>query len=230
MYDRNASSELIQAIAELDENATLAMVQSRLAAGDDPFQIMGDCQAGLRQVGLRYEQRRYYLSGLIMASEIFREVLELLQPRLRPRTAGQTVGRILIGTVQGDIHDIGKNMASMLLTSHGFTVIDLGVDVPATEFVARTLEATPDIVGLSCLLSSAYESMKTTVALLKAETTRPDWTLPIVIGGGMLDEHVFRYVGADHFVTDAMDGVRLCLRLTADRHRRASPEAAGTPS
>lgn len=217
MSDQNPMSDLILAITELDEEGALALVQARLAAGEDPFQIVAACQAGLREVGERYEQRQYFLSGLIMAGEIFREVIELLRPALENRTADQMAGRILLGTVQGDIHDIGKNMLGMLLTSHGFAVIDLGVDVAPDEFVRRTIEVTPDVVCLSCLLSSAYESMRATVALLRAEASRRNWSLPIMIGGGLMDDHVLRYVGADHWAADAMDGVRLCLRLAARR-------------
>jgi len=120
---------------------------------------------------------------------------------------------VLLGTVQGDIHDIGKNMLAMLLTTHGLAVIDLGVDVPAVEFLRQTLEERPDVVCLSCLISSSHETMRTTVALLKAELRQRGLALPIMIGGGLIDEHVFRYVDADYWAGDAMDGVRLCLRL-----------------
>lgn len=209
--------DLVTAITELDEQGALSLVQSRLQAGDDPFAIMAACEAGMRHVGERYEERLYYLSGLIMAGEIFREAVELLRPALETRAVAQSAGRILLGTVQGDIHDIGKNMLSMLLTSHGFVVIDLGVDVPPEVFVQRAITEQPDVVCLSCLISSAFESMRVTVDLLKTHRAAEHVYLPILIGGGTIDEHLVRYIGADHWAVDAMDGVRLCHRLVAER-------------
>lgn len=215
MSDDTLSAKLVRAITDLDETQALALVETRLKTGEDPFEIVAACQAGLRRVGELYEARQYYLSGLIMAGEIFREIVELLRPVLEQRAAEPAAGRILLGTVQGDIHDIGKNMLGMLLTSHGFAVTDLGVDVPAAEFLRLTLELRPDIVCLSSLITSAHESMRETVALLKSELARRDLKVPIMIGGGLMDQHVFRYVGADYWATDAMDGVRLCRQLTA---------------
>ena len=213
MSDPTLSTQLIGAITELDEVTALALVEARLAAGDDPFEIVEACQAGLRRVGELYEARQYFLSGLIMAGEIIREVVELLRPALEQRATEPMAGRILLGTVQGDIHDIGKNMLGMLLTSHGFAVTDLGVDVAAADFLRAALEGQPDVVCLSGLISSAHDSMRTTVALLKAELGQRDLRVPIMIGGGLMDEHVFRYVGADYWAMDAMDGVRLCRQL-----------------
>lgn len=222
MSDDTLSAELVRAITDLDETGALALVETRLAANGDPFEIVAACQTGLRQVGELYEARQYYLSGLIMAGEIFREIFELLRPALERRAAEPAAGRILLGTVQGDIHDIGKNMLGMLLTSHGFAVTDLGVDVPAAEFARWTLELNPDVVCLSSLITSAHDSMRVTVALLKAELGRRGLAVPILIGGGLMDEHVFRYVGADYWATDAMDGVRLCRQLTAAGRRQAA--------
>ncbi|MBL8096444.1 MAG: cobalamin-dependent protein [Anaerolineales bacterium] len=221
MSPEHAMPELVTAITELDEQGALSLVQSRLEAGDDPFAIMAACEAGMRKVGERYEERLYYLSGLIMAGEIFREVVEMLRPALEQRPSSPSAGRILLGTVQGDIHDIGKNMLGMLLTTHGFNVTDLGVDVPPEIFVARAIAEQPDVVCLSCLISSAYESMRITVEQLKEKRTAARMHLPILIGGGMIDAHLVRYIGADHWAVDAMDGVRLCHRLVAERALRS---------
>ncbi|MBI3176668.1 MAG: cobalamin B12-binding domain-containing protein, partial [Chloroflexi bacterium] len=119
--------------------------------------------------------------------------------------------------VQGDIHDIGKNLVSMLLTCYGFMVTDLGVNVPPAEFVARVSEVPPDVVGLSGLLTTSYEAMRETIALLRAEAQLKHLSLPIIIGGGMINDEVCRYVGADHWALDAMTGVRLCQQLTSGR-------------
>ena len=205
-------------IGELDEDGVLATVRACLAAGEDPAEVIATCEEGMRIVGERYEQREYYLSGLIMAGEIFREVLELARPALQASLAGDSSGRILIGTVQGDIHDIGKTILQIALRSYGFTVEDLGVDVPPALFVERVAAWQPDIVGLSGLLSTGFESMRETVRLLReraSETAHPP--VPVIIGGGLINERVRGFVGADYWCGDALEGVRLCQRLMAER-------------
>jgi 5-methyltetrahydrofolate--homocysteine methyltransferase len=205
--------QLIQLLADLEEDAVLQLVQQRITHGDDPLQIIEDCNEGMRQVGQRYERGEFFVSGLIMSGEIFREVVELVQPLLETRANRQSSGCVLVGTVAGDIHDIGKNMVGMLLACHGFTVIDLGVDVPPAKFAAKAIEVKPDVVGLSGLITASFDGMKTTVETLRAQAQEHRCSFHIIIGGGMLDEQVCRYVGADYWVTNAMDGVRLCQRL-----------------
>ena len=209
--------ELIRKITDLEELEVLALVQTRLEGNDDPLTIVEDCQEGLRQVGERYERREYYLSGLIMAGEIFREVMELLSPIIEIKFTGHETGTILLGTVEGDIHDIGKNNLSLLLTSYGFTVYDLGVDVPAGEFLSKAIELRPDIIGLSGLITSSFESMRETVRLLHASEDAQVAATPIILGGNQLNEQVCQYVGANAWVTDAMTGVRLCQSILANR-------------
>ncbi len=211
MSHTEPSADLITAITGLQEEAALALVRQRLDAGDDPLLIIKDCQEGLRQVGLLFEQQQYYLSGLIMAGEIFRQVMELVQPAVERQVSGEASGRILLGTVEGDIHDLGKNIVSVLLGCHNFAVRDLGVDVPPTTFAEQAAEFQPHVVGLSGLVASAYEAMRETVALLRKQ----GYEGPIVIGGGQLSETVCQYVGADYWTTDAVVGVDLCSRLIA---------------
>jgi methanogenic corrinoid protein MtbC1 len=215
MKSTKARDQLIGLLADLDEEAVLQLVRQRLAAGDDPLQIIEDSNEGLRQVGVRYEQGEFFVSGLIMSGEIFREVVELVQPLLERQANGQSAGTILVGTVSGDIHDIGKNIAGMLLACHGFAVIDLGVDVPPAVFAAKAIEIQPDVVGLSGLITASFEAMKATITALRAEAQAQHCSFPIVVGGGMIDEQICRYVGADYWVNNAMDGVRLCQRLLA---------------
>ncbi|MCA9919778.1 MAG: cobalamin-dependent protein [Anaerolineales bacterium] len=206
---------LIAHVADLNEKEALALVQERVAHGHDPLAIIEDCQEGLRQVGERYERQEYYLSGLIMAGEIFREVMEMVQPIIVEQFTGKETGTILIGTVRGDIHDIGKNNLSMLLTCYGFSVHDLGVDVPPSEFLLQAMQVRPDIIGLSGLLTTSYDAMKETIDLLRM-TGDPEVTrIPIIIGGNQLNEQVRQYVGADYWLNDAMSGVRLCQQLLA---------------
>jgi len=205
---------LTELLADLEEDAVLQVVRQRIAAGDDPLQIIQDCNAGMRLVGERYEEGRYFLSGLIMAGEIFREVMELMQPVLEGQAAKQSSGRILLGTVQGDIHDIGKDMVGLLLTCYGFTVIDLGVDVAPAEFARQVSLHEPDVVGLSGVLTASHAAMRETVEALRALGRQTERGVPIVIGGGMIDDQICRFVGADYWVGDAMSGVLLCQMLT----------------
>ncbi|MCB8944482.1 MAG: cobalamin B12-binding domain-containing protein [Ardenticatenaceae bacterium] len=204
---------LIAHIADLNENEVLSLVETRIARGHDPLRIIEDCQEGLRQVGERYERQEYYLAGLIMAGEIFREVMEIVQPKIEAQFTGNETGTILLGTVKGDIHDIGKNNLSMLLTCYGFSVQDLGVDVPPSEFLLQAMQTQPDIIGLSGLLTSSYDAMKETVDLIRMSGDTAVTTIPIIIGGNQLNEQVCQYVGADFWVNDAMAGVRLCQSL-----------------
>ncbi len=212
---KNYNRSLTELLDDLEEEAVLEIVQTRIAAGSDLMQILEECNQGMQIVGKRYEEGKYYIAGLIMSGEIFREVVELIQPLLIKSTDKKSSGRILVGTVSGDIHDIGKNMLGMLLACHGFTVIDLGVDVPPSEFAAKAVEYKPDIVGLSGLITASFDMMKETVAMLRAEAAKNHLYFPILIGGGMIDEQVSQYVGADYWLKDAMAGVRLCQDLLA---------------
>jgi methanogenic corrinoid protein MtbC1 len=215
MSNTDTSAILIAAIADLQEETALALVRQRLNAGDDPLLVIEDCQEGMRQVGLRYERNEYFLAGLIMAGEIFSQVMELLEPVIERQVSGQASGRILLGTVEGDIHDLGKNMVNMLLSCHNFVVHDLGVNVSPTVFAEQAAQIQPHIVGLSGLLTSSYDAMRETVALLQAQ----GYQGPVIIGGGQLNEKVCQYVGADHWTTDAATGVELCQQLMSGHVR-----------
>jgi methylmalonyl-CoA mutase cobalamin-binding domain/chain len=213
----NLNNQLAQLVANLEEDAVLELVDSRMKAGENPLQIIAECNEGMREVGLRYEKGEYFVAGLIMSGEIFREVVERVQPLLEQQTGGKSSGRVLVGTVSGDIHDIGKNMFGMLLTCHGFEVIDLGVDVPPDVFATKVTEAKPDVVGLSGLITASFEMMKETVTALRKEAKEYGLSFPIIIGGGMIDGQICQYVGADYWMPDAMAGVRLCEELLKDK-------------
>jgi len=209
------------AVADLDEKTVLRLVKDALAAGENSVDIVHAVQAGMRTVGERYEQQDIYLAGLIMAGEIFRSVMELAQPglenELEKELVGSASGRVLLGTVAGDIHDIGKNMAALAFRMFGFTVKDLGVNVPPERFLEAAGEFKPDIVGLSGLLSVAFTAMRDTVALLRENASEQSGTPVFVIGGGTIDEYVAGYVGADLWTNDAMEGVRLCQSILENR-------------
>ncbi len=215
--DDNKRAKLIAHIADLAEDEALALVRQRLAEDDDPLDIIQDAQQGMRQVGERYEQELYYIAGRIMAGEIFQEITALTLPLVEAQRQGKVSGTVLIGTVQGDIHDLGKNIVTLLLRCHGFNVHDLGVDVPPDRFLSHTLELRPDIVGLSGLLTTSYTSLKETVALLQRETQ--PWPHPpvTIIGGNQLDAQVWEYVGADYWCNEASRGIAICQKVIRDR-------------
>jgi dimethylamine corrinoid protein len=212
--------ELRVALIELDEQRTLELTNRLLAQGRvSPMSILNTCQQALKVVGERYERQEYFISGLIMAGELFKEVLDLVQPpqeQTDPGAVGATqAGTVLLGTVAGDIHDIGKNMFSTSLRGFEFKVIDLGVDVAPERFLAEAEQSRPDVVCLSGLIMLAFEAMKATVELLRGQETRLGYRPPIVLGGSIIDGRVCQYAGADSWSTDAMEGVRICQDLVA---------------
>jgi methanogenic corrinoid protein MtbC1 len=207
---QTAREFLINSIGDLKEDIVYELVMKRINSGDDPLNIIDDCQRGMRLVGERYEQGQYYIAGLIMAGEIFSQVMSKVQPLLKERTLEEKNGCILLGTVKDDIHDLGKNIVSILLRCHGFTVYDLGVDVPPAKFLEEFNEIQPDIVGLSGLLTSSYDKMKETISLLKNND------VPVVIGGGQVNEQIARLVGTQYWCNDAVVGVRICQRLISN--------------
>jgi methanogenic corrinoid protein MtbC1 len=212
--ERPSTAELCltETLADLKEDEALKIVRQRMERGDDPMQIVADCRAGMREVGERYAQQRYYLAALILAGDILRQITEIVLPAVEVKYSGQCSGRVLIGTVQGDIHDLGKNMVTMLLRSYGFSVLDLGVDVPPEKFVEEARVFKPHLIGLSGLITAVYASMRETVSALRAMMAEDGNAIPIVVGG-QVDEQVCSHVGADYWTTDAMEGVRLCQRL-----------------
>ena len=217
MNPSNPNNQLAMLVANLEEDAVLELVQQRLDAGDDPLKIIDEVNEGMREVGQRYEDGKYFIAGLIMSGEIFREVVELAQPLLEKNVSGNLSGRVLVGTVAGDIHDLGKNILGMLLSCHGFEVIDLGVDVPPEVFGREVVETKPDFVGLSGLITASYEKMKETVLILRDESHKHNLSFPIIIGGGFIDDQICEYVEADYWMPDAMAGVRLCEKLVGEK-------------
>jgi len=205
-------------MAELQEEATLERVRQCLAEGVDPLTIIDLCHKGMVQVGEYYEQGRYFISGLIMAGEIMGQVGQLVFPLLENKTTHGDAGSIVLGTVEGDIHFIGKDIFKVLVRAHGFAVHDLGVDVPPSRFLAAIHEFKPDIVGLSCLISSTYKSMRETIAHLR-EDIPPALSPRAYIIGGRVNELVCEDVKADYWTDDGMKGVRLCQKIMGEKIR-----------
>ncbi len=209
-----AIDTLANALVELDEEGTLGIAREILAEGNTPtLTLISACQQAMRVVGERYERQEYYLAGLILAGELFKEVLELVEPQDdAPRHVG-TAGTILLATVKGDIHDIGKNLFASTLRGYGFEVVDLGVDVPKEAIAEAVNTFRPDVVCLSGLITTAFQSMKATVDLVRAQVPKGMTAPPVVLGGGTVDDQICRYAGADSWSSDAIEGVRICLRL-----------------
>lgn len=209
MHTKTGRSRLVSAIADLNEDLAVKLVKEFLETKTDPSLLADECQEGLRLVGERYERQIYYLSGLVMAGEIFREITDIIISSTPCRESGKKSGKILLGTVAGDIHDLGKNMVKSLLTSHNFSVIDLGVDIAPEEFLKQTKETGPDIIGLSGLITHAYDSMRQTVSLLRQEGCRQ----PVIIGGSLLNDEVLKYTGANFWVNNASSGLKICQNI-----------------
>lgn len=194
------------ALADLNEDRVLQLVQDAIAAAAPALEVLQACQDGMIEVGKRFERQNYFVSDLMMSGEIFKQVSAMLAPELT--SAGlQTAGKIVFGTVKGDIHDIGKDIVVTLLKSARLEVIDLGVDVPPEKFIAALQQSGATILGLSGLLTLAFDSMKATVEALRAAGLRR--RVRVMIGGGPVDANVCRIVGADDWGADAQRAVRL---------------------
>jgi methanogenic corrinoid protein MtbC1 len=205
-------------MAELQEEAVLERVRQCLAEGVDPLTIIDLCHRGMIQVGEYYEQGRYFISGLIMAGEIMGQVGQTVFPLLESKITHGDAGSIVLGTVEGDIHFIGKDIFKVLVRAHGFAVHDLGVDVAPPRFLAAIHEFKPAIVGLSCLISSAYKSMKEIIAYLRGSVP-PSLTPRAYIIGGRVTELLCEDVRADYWTDDGMKGVRLCQKIIGEEIR-----------
>lgn len=192
-------SEIPGLISDLLEDETLEAVRKCLKSGQEPMSIVDDLREGLRIVGERFESKEYFLPDLIMSAEIFKGSVEIIEPHL---TSSQYEGRgcIVMGTVKGDVHDIGKNIVTTILRCSGYEVHDIGVDQPPEAFVDKVRETGSKLVGLSGLLTIAFDSMKETVEAFVEAGIRND--VKIVIGGGPVNESVVSYTGADGFGKD----------------------------
>jgi 5-methyltetrahydrofolate--homocysteine methyltransferase len=194
-------------MADLKEKEALEIAHDRLNAGDDPHSILDDARRAMEIVGERFANSEYFIPDLVYSAEIVKQITEMVKPKLTKAAEVKHLGRFVIGTVAGDIHDIGKDIVAFMLDVNGFDVYDLGVDVPAKEFVEKIKEVKPEIVGLSGFLTLAFDSIKETVEAIKAAGLRDK--VKIMIGGGQIDEAVRNYTGADAYRPDAMAAVSL---------------------
>ena len=199
-----STTDLARALGDLQEDEVVAGVGERIAAGDDPTAILADVQRGMEIVGKRFEDGEYYLSELLYAADIFKQVNEPLAEKLASRET-EKLATMVLGTVKNDIHEFGKDIVATILRSNGVEVVDLGMDVDYEAFVAAVREHHPQFVGMSCLLTTVFDDMKNTIAALEDAGLRDG--VQTYIGGGPVDESLVEYVGADLYCRTAQDAV-----------------------
>jgi methanogenic corrinoid protein MtbC1 len=199
--------QLVHAIADMREEEALELVREMVEGGTDPLVILDAVKQAMAIVGQRYEEGPYFLPELMLSGEMLNQVTEILKPALAKLPEVKREGKVLMGTVEGDIHDIGKNIVTFMLDVNGFEVLDLGVDVPPQKYVEAIGDFEPQVVGLSGFLTLAFDTMKETVDAIKAAGLRDQ--VKIMVGGGQMDEQVRAYTGADAYGRDAMAAVNL---------------------
>jgi methanogenic corrinoid protein MtbC1 len=204
------AGDLVNTLASLKEQEVIKIVKDRLSAGEEPLKILGDARKAMEIVGKRFADGQYFIPDLVYSGEILKAVTELVKPKLAKEAESKKLGKIVFGTVAGDIHDIGKDIVVFMLDVNGFEVFDLGVDVPAQKFVDKIKESGAPIVGLSGFLTLAFDSMKQTVQAIKDAGLRDK--VKVMIGGGQMSDEIKKYTGADAYGKDAMAGVSLAKK------------------
>ena len=203
--------DFVNEIVELNEINVNELVKKRLENNEDPLKIMDDVRKAMKIIGDKFSNKEYFLPELIMSGEILRQIFEAIGPKLKDTQNSEKIkGKVLLGTVAGDIHAIGKDVVKFMLDANGFDVLDLGVDVPAEKFIENLKEFKPDVLALSGFLTLAFDSMKEIIEKLKNAGLREN--LKIMIGGGTVDERIVEYVGADAYGQSAVDAVNLATK------------------
>lgn len=206
-------AQLSAFIGDLDEDRALGYTRQLILDGEDPLKIIEFANKGVVEVGIKYENGIYFISGLVMAGEIMAQISEMVLPLTMGKTFGRPHGRVLVGTVEGDIHYIGKDIFKAFLSSHGFSVHDLGVDVTKEQFLDGVKKYKPDIVGFSCMLSSCVDRLTVIIAYLRAHLQNGNGPKAYLAGGRVMGERVRKEIGADWAVSDSLEGVRLCEKI-----------------
>ncbi|SJZ70571.1 cobalamin B12-binding domain-containing protein [Selenihalanaerobacter shriftii] len=204
------SGNLVELMADLREDEALDLIKSQIEDGINPREILDDCKKAMEVIGNRFEEGEYFLPELMMSGEMLNDIMKVLKPHLEEEEDGEKLGTIVLGTVQGDIHDIGKDIVAFMLDINGFEVHDIGVDAPIQKFIDKIEEVDPDIVALSGFLTTVFDKMKETIDTIKAEGLRDN--VKIMIGGGPIDDQIRKYTGADAFGDDAMEAVALAKK------------------
>lgn len=205
--------ELAQSLRDLDEKKVYDLVEERIKKNVPAMEIVQSCNDGMVAIGEFFSTGKYFISQLIFSAEILKTVMKRLEPLLQGVKSGPSAGKVVIGTVKGDIHDIGKNIVITLLRSSGFEVTDLGVDVPAEKFIAALKETGARVLGMSALLNFTYPEMKYVVEEVAKAGLRD--RVKIIIGGTPVNEQVQQFTGADYYAGDAIAGVNICKKIYA---------------
>ncbi|HMK75322.1 MAG TPA: cobalamin-dependent protein [Thermodesulfobacteriota bacterium] len=204
---KKTAKDLVKTLADLREEEALKIVEDRLKAGEDPLKILDDARRALEIVGKRFSDCQYFIPDLVYSGEILKKITDMVKPKITKGREAKRLGKVVVGTVAGDIHDIGKDIVVFMLDVNGFEVFDLGIDVPAEKFVDKIKETGSKVVGLSGFLTLAFQSMKDTVEAIKKAGLRDK--VKIMIGGGQIDDQVKTFTEADAYGKDAMEGVKL---------------------
>jgi methanogenic corrinoid protein MtbC1 len=205
--------DLSTAIVELARDDVPGMIEGKLEAGEGALAILAECRDGMTRVGERFQAGDYYLAELLIAAEIFKTAVTRIEPHLPAVGRDRPRGKVVLATLRGDIHDLGKNILATLLRAHAFEVHDLGVNVEAAELVEKVREIRPDFVGFSVLITTAFPSMQQAQQLLEEAGLRD--SLRLMIGGGVTTPEVEKWVGADFQTLDAAEGVAYCVENAA---------------
>jgi 5-methyltetrahydrofolate--homocysteine methyltransferase len=201
------TDDLVALISELKQKEAIEMAERRLKSGEDPLKILDDGKKAMQIVGRRFSEGTYFIPDLVFSGKILEQIAERVKPGLAQASHTGKLGKIVLGTVAGDLHDIGKNLVTFMLDVNGFAVYDLGIDVKPQIFVDKIREVQPRIVGMSGFLTSVYQAMKDTVDAIAAAGLRNE--VKIMIGGGVMDEEIRKFAGADAYGQDAMAAVNL---------------------
>jgi methanogenic corrinoid protein MtbC1 len=207
--------EMALAIVELERDKALSLAESRSKKGESPLQILEECRHGMSIIGERYQKGEYFLAELMLSADIFKEVTAILEPQLAKVRPPKPAGKIVLATLKGDIHDLGKNLFGSLVKIRGFEVYDLGVDVAPARVVEKVKEVKPNFLGFSALITTAFTCMKEATEMLDEAGLRSQFK--VMVGGGVTTPTVRDYVGADFQTTDAMEGVAYCLKMTGGK-------------
>lgn len=205
--------QLVDWLADMNEDDALALAKKMLLEQHkDPLRVLELCRMAMDIVGQRFESGDYFLPELVLAGEMLENVGAIAKPLIKsaPGVGQKAQSKVLIGTVHGDLHDIGKNIVSFMLDINGFEVRDIGIDVPVAKFIDEINDFKPDVVGLSGFLTLAFDSMKETIEAFDQAGMRDRFK--VMIGGGQIDETVRAYTGADAFGVNAVEAVNLCKR------------------
>ncbi len=208
--------DLSTGFVELKKDEIIETIKTRIDQGDDVLKILEDARLAMTVVGDQFQEGTLFLAEMMLAAEIFKEAITLLQPLLDKTQPSEPIGKVVLATPKGDIHDLGKDIFATLLVGQGFEVHNLGVDVEPARIVEKVKDVKPDLVGFSALITTAFASMKKTTELLEEGNLRGSFKL--MVGGGVTNSTLKKHISADFQTIDAMEGVDYCLKVMAEKN------------